>query len=794
MIGAEWKKLLRQRWLIGIAILLIFVDVGLFLNTQYTEKKDRVAAVPLFAEYQKETADMTNEQAQEYLTDQLNTLSNFQFVQIALNGEVDEGLLQGLVEENPNILEEYQQAGYEEDPLALMTKIQVISELLGQYQNVSGYQAYLESIQTQYEQMKDSSFYEGRPYAEAQGKKTTEDFAKLQGTEPEIGMNWGVEALMEEQISSEILILLALGICIVLVSQDRTHDLFGLLRSCRRGHGCLIAAKFAIALTAVLFLGISVYGSQIAIAWKLYGMGNLNRPMQSVNELNESARQLTVGGYLLDYYLRHLIAVLVLTAFMLCLFLSIYSTMTALVVVGICAVLCAVGYWKVPEIAVNSWIHFLNPVAWFWSSQLYEGYWNINLFGKPVNALTANTCFQLVLAIGCVADSILLGKRIPGKRKVASGRLQRWIESAKERLWYPSSVIGQEWRKQLLKNGIVWMMMTAAIILLYSTRTTPVTVGQTEKIYNEYAKKHEGIADQTLIEALQQEKEQFDKLRQRQVELTEKWRKEEVSDEQYASINALIDRMLQNEAGLMRAIEQANTLVSWSKAHDYQLFFTDDSIGRYLFENANMDQYRGAVLLFIVIVLLSGIFPGERKNEMQNMLLCTKNGRRPLFVAKYVLGVVIACIVSGGFTVIHLFSASKMYDFSLWEVPLQSIRQAQVIDVQLSVRGYLVWTSVMQMMGVVCAAISFLSISVWMKNRLYAVLAGAVLFVLPVIASGAGMSNIFGLWFAKLFLFGTQTLKQGFGVQIGYLILLVAVASVFTAAAWRAYQRKRRAR
>ena len=53
MIGAEWKKLLRQRWLIGIAILLIFVDVGLFLNTQYTEKKDRVAAVPLLRSIRK---------------------------------------------------------------------------------------------------------------------------------------------------------------------------------------------------------------------------------------------------------------------------------------------------------------------------------------------------------------------------------------------------------------------------------------------------------------------------------------------------------------------------------------------------------------------------------------------------------------------------------------------------------------------------------------------------------------------------------------------------------------------
>ena len=550
---------------------------------------------------------------------------------------------------------------------------------------------------------------------------------------------------MEEQISSVILILLALGICIVLVSQDRTYDMFGLLRSCRRGHGYLIVAKFATALTAVLLFGIVMYGSQVAIAWKLYGMGNLNRPMQSVNLLNESARQLTVGGYLLDYYLRHLIAVLVLTAFMLCLFLSVYSTMTVLAVVGICAVLCAVGYWKVSEIAANSWIHFLNPVAWFLSSQLYESYWNINLFGKPVNALTANSCFQLVVVIGCVADSGLLGRRIPGKLRVASGQIQKWIEAARERLWYPSSVVGQEWRKQLIKNGIVWMMIIVAILLVYGMRTTPVTVGQTEKIYHEYAKKYEGIADQTLIEALQQEKEQFDKLRQRQAELTEKWKKKEVSNEQYASISAMIDHMLQNEAGLTRAIEQADTLVNWSEAHDLQLFFTDDSIGRYLFENASMDQYRGAVLLFAVIVLLSGIFPGERKNEMQNMLLCTKNGRRPLFVAKYVLGVVIACIVSGGFTLIHLFSASKMYDFSLWKVPLQSIRQAQVIDVQLSVRGYLVWTSVMQMMGVVCAAVSFLSISVRMKNRLYAVLVGAVLFVLPVVISGAGLSNIFDL-------------------------------------------------
>ena len=125
------------------------------------------------------------------------------------------------MEENPNILDEYRQAGYEENPLALTTKIQVISELLEQYQNVSGYQAYLESIQAQYKQMKDSSFYEGRPYAEAQGKKTVEDFAKLQGTKLEIGMNWGVEALMEEQISSVILILLCLkGFQISLIPAD----------------------------------------------------------------------------------------------------------------------------------------------------------------------------------------------------------------------------------------------------------------------------------------------------------------------------------------------------------------------------------------------------------------------------------------------------------------------------------------------------------------------------------------------------------------------------------------------
>lgn len=99
----------------------------------------------------------------------------------------------------------------------------------------------------------------------------------------------------------------------------------------------------------------------------------------------------------------------------------------------------------------------------------------------------------------------------------------------------------------------------------------------------------------------------------------------EVSDEQYASISALIDRMLQNEAGLMRAIEQANTLVSWSKAHDYQLFFTDDSIGRYLFENANMDQYRGAVLLFYSNCITKVVFFRESaKMRCKYASLCEK--------------------------------------------------------------------------------------------------------------------------------------------------------------------------
>ncbi len=70
------------------------------------------------------------------------------------------------------------------------------------------------------------------------------------------------------------------------------------------------------------------------------------------------------------------------------------------------------------------------------------------------------------------------------------------------------------------------------------------------------------------------------------------------------------------------------------------------------------------------------------------------------------LGVVIACIVSGGFTVISsLFSASKRYDFSLWKVPLQSHSSGA------SNRMYscsVAWKfgvdrRWMQMMGVVCA-------------------------------------------------------------------------------------------
>ena len=103
MFRAEWKKLLRQRWFLGVALALFILNGALFLYRQQTEHAMWLSATDWYQEYHDQCAQMEPEAAFDWITEESLLLNDLLMVSIAL----DEGnmeLLEILQQGRPAIL------------------------------------------------------------------------------------------------------------------------------------------------------------------------------------------------------------------------------------------------------------------------------------------------------------------------------------------------------------------------------------------------------------------------------------------------------------------------------------------------------------------------------------------------------------------------------------------------------------------------------------------------------------------------------------------------------------------
>lgn len=605
-------------------------------------------------------------------------------------------------------------------------------------------------------------------------------------------MEWGVESLMYSWVPSAAMILIVLCICSISVSQDRTNNLTRIIATCRHGRYRYTLSKLLIVTMATAVFSILIYGSQFIAACKLYGMGDMSRPMQSVTILQESARTLSLGEFLIDYYVRNIISLIVIAIAAECIMLAANSMLMSLVIIMTIGAASLWGYFSVTSLEGNSWMHFLNPVAWFSGAELYGGYWNVNLLGTPVNPIKANSVIKcIIIMVSITVSECFLSKKLPSAKRQKTYMLQKKLQCIRERMPYTSRVLLQESKRQLIKNRLLLLFAAVVGILLCMVRTRPIDFAREDMIYREYAHKYEGEADERLLENLQSEEEYFNSLREKQKILQQSYFDKEISEEQYTGLYDALEKMLESEKGLMRAKTQAESLVEWKDKHGEMLFFVDTLMADYLFANAKNNQYRGALIITLMIIIISGIFTQDKKNDMWSILLTTKKGHSHLFVSKYIVGIVMAMLLNVSSIVLYMYEAGKMYEFSHWEIPVQSFAQTQNITVSMSVMQYFVISELMQTLAVGVIASAVISLSVFMKNRMYAIMLGVSIFVLPVLVGASGvLAKLSDYWIGAVFNFDIRIAKQGATAQIAYLFVLMAISAILAVKAWRKYAKR----
>ena len=206
----------------------------------------------------------------------------------------------GLKKKQEDLFAEIQNTLHENKTVdkALYRELNLLGYYLDQYDAFDQYVSFTENLKTRAEQMKLSPLWgDANSFSYRNIQKTAADYEKLD-EQLQVGINEGVMFLGNAFWTDWLLLLFAIYIGFMLFKWEHENNALNLVSSCVRGRGMLGIAKVVTALSLEIGAFMFLYGSNYAIAARLYGFGGLDRAIQSVPKFQSCGISLTVGTYI----------------------------------------------------------------------------------------------------------------------------------------------------------------------------------------------------------------------------------------------------------------------------------------------------------------------------------------------------------------------------------------------------------------------------------------------------------------------------------------------------------------
>lgn len=365
--------------------------------------------------------------------------------------------------------------------------------------------------------------------------------------------------------------------------------------------------------------------------------------------------------------------------------------------------------------------------------------------------------------------------------------LQKAFERIGDAMPCSGNLFFRESWKQFIKNKVLLLLLFSLLGIALSVERTPVNREKKEQQYRDYIEAFQGPVSEKTMDLISKERERIYELQQKLAVMEEQMQKGEITEEKYLSVSAVVESQTEKLEPLERVAAQAEELLQYERETGIRLFLTDELVGEFLFGQRGYDQRKGILVMAFLVFLLSGIFPGEQKNGMINLIRTSKQGRAPLFLSKYILGICLCIPLGAGAVAVKLLSADLLYGFSKWNIPAQSFINARGMESPFSLMELCVLSGLLEVFALCCISVIYISLSLWMKNQFYAILAGGAFFVLPLVLGGTGVSFPWEYTGNRVFFMISSVAGQGMWRQAAYMLCLLLTMTGTVALAWRKY-------
>lgn len=725
---AELRKVLTLRFFL---ILIVAIVMNLLLLRSSIRRNYVLYDLDAYLAAQQDVLELEDSQRQVTLEKHIQMLDACQnwelYDKFILNGGT--GTIDAAMQQYQAVYESGKYLKYTNNVYSEST---LIKSLLNDVQQVSNYQQTLEaSIQEAQGKTSVAIFSQPGTFSYRNQIALIERLEQL----AEITLTYDVsEGILQAQGSATtnlLALLLLFSLCTQMIVTEYKDGVLPILKTTHKGRFPLIFVKIFTTITFAFVITCILWGSNFVYCSEIFGLGDLTRPVQSLSSYTACTLELSVGQYLIFFFLTKWLLYSIVGLLCLSFGLIWHNAMPTWLTISAFLGLEYILSQTITSISAWNIFKYINLSNLIFETDWFREYRNLNVFDYPVEVFTVSCILigsLLVLGIFFVCrmfcrieSNILLQTKLNFSQIRKNLRLGRTVALQRHENW-----------KLLVECGALSVLVLFLLINLQEPKTQSNTIE--ELYYKNYMEILSGPLTQEKEIYLENEILRFDNLRIQILQLQQDCTEGKISSSDLETLVTPISRSLEAEDILKERVLLQRDRILALQENGTDSWFVYEAAYDYLF-GLNLHTKAGiaASIVAAVILCFANYNPLEITSGMKALLCVYPYGRRKTAVIK--IGI---CLLYATLIYIMAQIPDYWYVISNWglpslNAPLCSLEAFTVWGDAIPIWAGIVIFELLRLFTVLSITMVILLLSHWLGNHVATLSVTAGVFLLPVL-------------------------------------------------------------
>ena len=737
LIFFELGKIVKKRSFLLSIVGILFLNLFLLWYVNLPNEGD--PGLSAYRAFERDIQVMSEEEKKDYVEKLYQDIEGVCLVRDVLqleasSFEMGDMFAEQMRAEHPGVFEAYydtyEKGSYLKYTDSLEQESTLLTEIYEEMEKVSGYGAYLESVQNTKRTLGGISIFtsdDSDSFSSKNVEKSASDYKKLEDVSINFYPSKGVTSAMGNHISDIFLVLAIFLFTSGLIFEEKEKGLFCITRASVYGRGHSIVSKL-LAL-GIYSLGITAlfYGINLLFFAGTTGIGDLSRSIQSVAPYMESSLQISVYGYIIGSILTK--AMVLFAAGALLTFLSMVSRygFMSYFLGGVIVLASWLMYRFIPSYSSLNWLKYLNMLGLMKTENIYGGYLNFDLLGNPISRIYASWSALLVyLAVGVLASICFF-------LKCRTLELKRIGIPVVLKPHTHNSLFLHEGYKILVMNRAGLILLVFAALIGYWYLSGSETVSAKESYYQSVMMQLEGELTQEKESFIDAEKKRYEEAFAQIAKIDELVESGEIDESTGDSMKSKYSSEVSFYPAFQRILDQYVYVKESGKEFLYDTGYL------YLFGILGSGFSAEFLMLSVCMVFaFSNGMSMEDQKKSWTLLSATKRGKQQILCRKVLVCALGTCAIAIVPWACRTIRISRFYPMHGILTSIRNIPHYRDTPISMPV---ILWTGLFMLVQVITIELIMLAVllmSYVLKSHMRTLFAAALILVIPLVLREMG--------------------------------------------------------